>query len=135
MRVEKPAELARVRWPDRNRGRGRARHPPAAQQSLHIDDQIKPATPERARELPDGEDRSRAAPPMTEPAAIEEDHLIELRMILQQPGTRGCHEPTDFSARPFTANQVQNRQRMNDIADSSWLDDQDSGGRSWKRKG
>ncbi len=36
----------------------RARHPPAAQQSLHIDDQIKPATPERARELPDGEDRS-----------------------------------------------------------------------------
>src|SRR5438128_1980613 len=93
MRVKEPPELPRIRWPDADRGRGRTGHPPAAQKALKIDHQIEPAPPKRARKPPHREHRSRAAPAMTKPAAIEQDHFIELRVPFDEPCAGGSNHP------------------------------------------
>src|SRR5438046_1314351 len=58
--------------------------------------------------------------------ALEEDDLIELRMPIEQPRAPRRDQPADLRRRPAPAEEVEDGQRVNHIADGAGLDQEDA---------
>ena len=128
VRVEQRRHLARVGEADADRRARLPRQPAAAEQALEVDDEVELPLAQLACEAEQSHRRRRAAPARAEAASLEADHLVELRVAVEQPRARRRHEPRDVRLRPAPAEQVQHRQRVHDVADRAGLDDQDRGG-------
>jgi hypothetical protein len=129
VRVEERGQFAPVRESDSNRRAGLPRHPAAAEEPLQVDDEIKLPAAQVLHERDQTLCRRRLAPPTAEVAALEQDYLVQQRVVLQQVRARRREQPRDVRLRPAAAQQVEHRQRVHDVADRARLDQQDAAGR------
>src|SRR5829696_8501565 len=86
MRVEHPRHLAGVAETHPNRRARELGRQTRAKQTLQIDHQIKPPSPQADDERDQLEQRTRIPPRLREAMAIEPNHLVKPRMTVQQTG-------------------------------------------------
>jgi hypothetical protein len=126
--VEDPRAFAGVGQADADLGARRAGEPAAAEQALEVNGEIEVPVTQAAGE---GAQRLEGAP--TPPGlrvrlAVEEDHLVQHGVPVEDAGAGRRDEPTDAGLGPLAAEQVQHRQAVHDVADGAGLNDQDVAG-------
>ncbi len=114
--VEGPCKLARVGKPDANRGTGLPGEPAAAKETLNVNNEVKSMGVKIAMEVNEGSKGFGVVPGGPKATAIEQDHFVQIGVVLQEPGAVRRDQPGDVGVGVLSPEQMKDGQGMDDVA-------------------
>jgi hypothetical protein len=124
--VEERCALAGVGEADAFGGTGRASEEGGTEEALEVEDEVEALGAEVLEEAKELGGEARGGIPAGEALAVEKDDVVELRVVGEQAGTAGGHEPGDVGGGVGGAEEVEDGECVDDVADGGGLDEQDA---------
>ncbi len=125
MGVAVPRALPGVGQAHADRGPGGPGHHPRPEEALEVDRQVEPPPAEPEQE-PGG--RGDPAGPEAQPRAVERDDLVEVGVAVQQSPEPPVDHPGQVGVGPVRPEGRQDRERVDDVAQRTRLDEADPPG-------
>ncbi len=111
---------------DTDGGAGLEGEEAGSKEALEIEDEVELPVALSTEELGEAAGGGEVSPPTAEAFAVEEDYFIELGMAVEDAGAGGGDEPGDAGVGPVVAQEIENGERVNHVADGAGFDEEDA---------